>query len=89
MFAQRRPAHGCGHDDQRQAKVSESNVKFLVARGAGLARFETLLVFLGGRHSPEDISAPRSRRAGALARRLALRNRSIRSQLLQFFRHPS
>ena len=72
--AERHPGHGCGHNHQRQTKVSESNVNFLLPRGAGLARFETLLVFLAGRHSLEDISAPRSCRAGALARRLALRS---------------
>ena len=52
-------------------------MNFLLPRGAGLARFQTLPVFLGGRHSFEDISAPGSCRAGALARRLALRNPSI------------
>jgi hypothetical protein len=62
-------------------------VNLLQPYGASLARFETLLVFLGGRHSLEDISAPGSRRAGAVAR-LAPRN-SIHpdSQVLQCFRH--
>jgi hypothetical protein len=45
-------------------------VNLLQPYGASLARFQTLLVFLGGRHSLEDISAPESCRAGALARRL-------------------
>ena len=59
-------------------------MNFLLARGCGFARFETLPVFLGGRHSLEDISAPRPCRAGALARRLALRSLiHLGSQLLQ------
>ena len=69
--AERHPCHGCGHNHQRQTKVSEPNVNFLLPRGSGLTRFETLPVFLGGRHSLEDISAPGPCRAGALARRLA------------------
>ncbi len=68
--AERPPGHGCGHNHQSQTKVSESNVNLLQPYGASLARFQTLLVFLGGRHSLEDISAPESCRAGALARRL-------------------
>ena len=72
--AKRHPCHGCGHNHQRQTKVSEPNVNFLLPRGSGLARFETLLVFLGGRHSLEDISAPGPCRAGVLARRLPLRS---------------
>ncbi len=50
--AERHPGHGCGHNHQRQTKVSESNVNFLLPRGAGLARFETLLVFLGWQTQP-------------------------------------
>lgn len=87
--AERQPGHHCGYNHQRETKVSESNVNFLQPRGAGLACFETLLVFLGGRHSLEDISAPRLCRAVALARRLALRSPiHLGNQLRQFLQVP-
>jgi len=60
VFVKRRPSYRKPGHEQRQPKVAKTDMNFLVASDSSFAVLETLLVFLGRRHSLEDIS-----RAGA------------------------
>lgn len=51
VFVEGTPGHGGADNDQDEAKVAEPNVYFFAMNNSGLARLQTLLVFLDGGHT--------------------------------------